>query len=164
MIHSTSLRATGSEMVASTRVASSALPPRTLSMALWTSASASEVCGVGVCVSGNAGGCGKPVPAPRGPDAAALAGGGGARRAGRGGGGPGGGGGGGGKGTGRCRNFAGCRLLFLGLGRCCLLRNGLRGLSRNFCRRLGWALGPALSCRAFGRQARGHRQQTRASE
>src|SRR5262249_60687699 len=74
MIHSTSLRATGSEMVASTRVASSAPPPRTLSMALWTSASASEVCGVGVCVSGNAGGCGKPVPAPRGPDAAALAG------------------------------------------------------------------------------------------
>src|SRR5262249_10813911 len=75
MIHSTSLRATGSEMVASTRVASSAPPPRTLAMALWTSAtSASEVCGVGACVSGNAGGCGKPVPAPRGPDAAALAG------------------------------------------------------------------------------------------
>src|SRR5215831_704524 len=72
MIHSTSLRATGSEMVAWTPVALSAPPLRRLSMALLTSAtSGSEVCGVGVCASGTAGGWGKPVLVPR---AAALAG------------------------------------------------------------------------------------------
>jgi hypothetical protein len=57
MIHSTSLRATGSEMVAWTPVALSASPPRRLSMALLTRAiSASEVCGVGTCAGGTAGG------------------------------------------------------------------------------------------------------------
>src|SRR5204862_240899 len=65
----------GSEMVASIRVALSASPPRRLSMALLTSAtSGSEVRGVGACACGTAGGWGKPVPAPRGPNAVALAG------------------------------------------------------------------------------------------
>src|SRR5262249_22292282 len=72
MIHSTSLRATGSEMVASVRVALSASPLRRLSMALLTSAmSGSE--GVGACVGGTAGGWGKPGLARCGLDAAALA-------------------------------------------------------------------------------------------
>src|SRR5262245_5326200 len=53
MIHSTSLRATGSEMVTSIRVALSASPLRRLSMALLTNAnSGSEVCGVGASAGG----------------------------------------------------------------------------------------------------------------
>src|SRR5262245_19430719 len=71
MIHSTSLRATGSDIVASIRVALSASPLRRLSMALLTSAtSGSEVCGVGACAGGTAGGLAKSVLAPCGPDAA----------------------------------------------------------------------------------------------
>src|SRR5262245_13773751 len=53
MIHSTSLRATGSEMVDCTSVALAAPPLRRPSMALLTSAIwASEVCGSGPCASG----------------------------------------------------------------------------------------------------------------
>src|SRR5262249_60203409 len=71
MIHSTSLRATGSEIVASIRAALSASPLRRLSMALLTSAtSGSEACGVGACAGGTAGGLAKSVLAPCGPDAA----------------------------------------------------------------------------------------------
>src|SRR6201987_2404018 len=76
MIHSTSLRAPGSEMVAWTRVALSASPLRRLSPGRLTSAtSESEVCGIFACASGTAGCWGGPVPAPRGPAAAPLAGG-----------------------------------------------------------------------------------------
>src|SRR5262245_60977525 len=71
MIHSTSLRATGSEIVASIRVALSAPPLRRLSMALLTSAtSGSEVCGVGACAGSTAGGLPRRVLAPCGPDSA----------------------------------------------------------------------------------------------
>src|SRR5258707_14655061 len=53
MIHSTSLRATGSEMVAATSVALLAPPWRSVSMALLTSAvSGADVCGGGPCASG----------------------------------------------------------------------------------------------------------------
>src|SRR5260221_11761380 len=53
MIHSTSLRATGSERVAATSVALLAPPWRSVSMALLTSAvSAADVCGGGPCASG----------------------------------------------------------------------------------------------------------------
>src|SRR5262249_36925584 len=53
IIHSTSLRATGSEIVAATSVALLAPPWRSASMALLTCAiSAAEVCGVGPCASG----------------------------------------------------------------------------------------------------------------
>src|SRR5215475_1837410 len=56
MIHSTSLRATGSEIVAATSVALLAPPWRSASMALLTCAiSASEVCGVGPDASGTCG-------------------------------------------------------------------------------------------------------------
>src|SRR5262249_52686000 len=71
MIHSTSLRATGSEIVASMPVALSASPLRRLSMPLLTSAtSGSEVCGIGACAGGTAGGLGRSVLASCGPDAA----------------------------------------------------------------------------------------------
>src|SRR5262245_61319008 len=70
MTHSTSLRATGSEMVTSIRVALSASPLRRLSMALLTNAnSGSEVCGVGASAGGTAGGLAKPLPVPCGPNA-----------------------------------------------------------------------------------------------
>src|SRR5262249_18954420 len=71
MIHSTSFRATGSEIVASIRVALSASPLRRLSMPLLTSAtSGSEVCGIGACAGGTAGGVAKSVLASCGPGAA----------------------------------------------------------------------------------------------
>src|SRR5262249_48093212 len=102
MIHSTSLRATGSEIVASIRAALSASPLRRLSMALLTSAtSGSEVCGVGACAGGTAGGLAKSVLAD-----AALA------RAG----GPGGPGWARGRGTGGTVGLPGADLLCLDLG------------------------------------------------
>src|SRR5262245_60001556 len=72
MSHSTSLSATGSEMLASISVALLVAPRRTLSIALSTNAmSASEVAGVGASASGACGSaCG--LPASRG-SAAGLA-------------------------------------------------------------------------------------------
>src|ERR1700738_186591 len=75
MIHSRSLRASGSEMAASIWVALSAPPLRRLSIVFLTSAtSASEVSGVGACAKGTAGGWSGSLRASRRPDAAALAG------------------------------------------------------------------------------------------
>ena len=69
MIHSTSLRATGSEMVAATWVALSAPPRRRLSIALLTSAtSASGVSGISACAGGSVGSS----RASRAPDAGAV--------------------------------------------------------------------------------------------
>src|SRR5262249_44060042 len=71
MIHSTSLRATGSEIVASMRVALSASPLRRLSMPLLTSATSGwEVGVIGACACGNGGGPGRSVLASCGPDGA----------------------------------------------------------------------------------------------
>src|SRR6476659_10164158 len=63
MIHSTSLRATGSEIAAATAVALLAPPLRRVSIAFLTSAtSASDVCSAGACASGADGGWASPVP------------------------------------------------------------------------------------------------------
>jgi hypothetical protein len=71
IIHSTSLRATGSETVASIRLASSAPLLRRLSIALLTSAtSASEVC-VCACPMGIVDGWDEPLRASQAPDAGA---------------------------------------------------------------------------------------------
>src|SRR4051794_4121129 len=68
MIHSTSLRATGSEMPAATAVALLAPPLRRVSIAFLTSAiSASDACSAGACASGADGGWASPVPVSRVP-------------------------------------------------------------------------------------------------
>src|SRR3954471_2869392 len=73
MIHSTSLRATGSEMPAATAVALLAPPLRRVSIAFLTSAtSASDVCSAGACAGGADGGWASPVPVSRVPVAQAL--------------------------------------------------------------------------------------------
>src|SRR6478736_3312433 len=73
MIHSTSLRATGSEMPAATAVALLAPPLRRVSIAFLTSAtSASDVCSAGACASGADGGWASPVPVSRVPIAQTL--------------------------------------------------------------------------------------------
>src|SRR3954453_6291554 len=73
MIHSTSLRATGSEIAVATAVALLAPPLRRVSIAFLTSAtSASDVCSAGACASGADGGWASPVPVSRVPVAQTL--------------------------------------------------------------------------------------------
>src|SRR3954470_4178606 len=73
MIHSTSLRATGSEMPAATAVALLAPPLRRVSIAFLTRAtSASDACRAGACASGVDGGWASPVPVSPVPGAHTL--------------------------------------------------------------------------------------------
>src|SRR5258707_11133632 len=73
MIHSTNLRATGSEMPAATAVALLAPPLRRVSIAFLTSAtSASDACSAGACASGVDGGWASPVPVSPVPGAHTL--------------------------------------------------------------------------------------------
>src|SRR5258707_6618875 len=73
MIHSTNLRATGSEMPAATAVALLAPPLRRVSIAFLTSAtSASDACNAGACASGDDGGWASPVPVSPVPGAHTL--------------------------------------------------------------------------------------------
>src|SRR6476661_7264643 len=73
MMHSTSLRATGSEMPAATAVALLAPPLRRVSIAFLTSAtSASDACSAGACASGDDGGWASPVPVSPVPGAHTL--------------------------------------------------------------------------------------------
>src|SRR6516165_3013389 len=76
MSHSTSLRATGSKMLASISLALLVAPRRTFSIALLTSAmSPSEVSGVGACTRGVCGGSAGPLAPSAGVNPIAMAGG-----------------------------------------------------------------------------------------